>query len=1214
MTDKHTLICEYFKYQKYYTNKFGPKTIVFTQVGSFFEAYSTDTQGYNLQEISELLNVIVTKKNTNKTNLDEKNPNMLGFPVISLVERLKTLTENGLTVIIIEQTKSLPNIERKITGIYSPGTNIDSCPTTTNYVIMIYIKEELQRNGNTLIATGMSAIDITTGKCFIHEAFSNTGDERLGLDEASRFINDLSPKEILIYSNCKSLTEDQILLHLEVNNIFYKFSNEINPAYNKISYQNEVLKKIYTTHGLISPIEYLELEKFIYATISFIYLLTYINQLNEKILVNIDKPTIYFDDQKLLLGNNALTQLNVFPNAMVDSSKRKKNITCLIDVLDHTSTLLGKRYLRNMLCSPMVNPCDIQKCYDIMEIFITDDYFKNLLQNMNGLCDTERSFRKICLHKISHTEMFMFIQSYEKILCIIKSLKEHKMFNKLIDLFRYKFDQENANKFVAYCQKTYDMDKLKIYDSADEKESFFKLGVHTDIDILQQSIRQNLGNMEDIRIALSKLAGNEKSVQLKKNDRSGYYFSLTQLRAKNIQKKFVNMDTINVGQNIIKTNVFKIVHLTKGKSQITILNDNNNDKTNGGGGDICVFKEEMYKLINTRFEAEITYINQTFEKVFRQTNNFIAELDYYLSNVITATKYGYNKPIIDTSNNDSHINCKQLRHPIIERIIDYEYIPHDIEIGTKTKGMLIYGLNSSGKCLSPNTSVMMSNGQVKCSKDIRLGDQLMGSDSTPRKVLGTTAGKAVMYKITLDNDDSFMCNGEHILCLKNIKDNTYINISVNNFLELREDTIKNYVMYKKSLDFPNIFVNDAYLVGTLIGSHKLEQFDNIYLYNSKNIRKEILRGITVTQIGVSEDISTIFVKHSLSEKIIYLIKSLGYKCVITKSINDMVYIQICYLNNNEYEFKITNCGIGKYNGFELDGDHMFLLGDFTVSHNSSFMKEVGISIIMAQAGMYVPSTNYTYSPYTSLFARITGNDNLFKGQSSFGLEMLELKAILKRSNSRTLVIGDEVCRSTEHISGNSIVAATLIMLSQKNTSFIFATHLHEISELSQIKKIPTIKSFHLSVKYDAKSDNLIFDRQLCEGSGEKIYGIVVAKHIVHDDTFIQLANGIKDELLGKTSEIINTKTSKYNKNVYVNQCIICGTQFQKINGISNLDTHHINYQKDCINGIVKNKIHIQKNSMSNLIVLCKKCHDKIHIGDIAIKKYLETSNGKILEV
>ncbi len=63
---------------------------------------------------------------------------------------------------------------------------------------------------------------------------------------------------------------------------------------------------------------------------------------------------------------------------------------------------------------------------------------------------------------------------------------------------------------------------------------------------------------------------------------------------------------------------------------------------------------------------------------------------------------------------------------------------------------------------------------------------------------------------------------------------------------------------------------------------------------------------------------------------------------------------------------------------------------------------------MDQAGMYVPALNYEFSPYQSLFARITGNDNIFKGFSSFTLEMTELKDILKRTYENNLVIGDAV--------------------------------------------------------------------------------------------------------------------------------------------------------------------------------------------------------------
>ena len=62
---------------------------------------------------------------------------------------------------------------------------------------------------------------------------------------------------------------------------------------------------------------------------------------------------------------------------------------------------------------------------------------------------------------------------------------------------------------------------------------------------------------------------------------------------------------------------------------------------------------------------------------------------------------------------------------------------------------------------------------------------------------------------------------------------------------------------------------------------------------------------------------------------------------------------------------------------------------------STLMKSVGINIILAQAGMYVPAESFTFSPYHTILTRIWNNDNLFKGQSSFAVEMIELKSILK---------------------------------------------------------------------------------------------------------------------------------------------------------------------------------------------------------------------------
>ena len=253
---------------------------------------------------------------------------------------------------------------------------------------------------------------------------------------------------------------------------------------------------------------------------------------------------------------------------------------------------------------------------------------------------------------------------------------------------------------------------------------------------------------------------------------------------------------------------------------------------------------------------------------------------------------------------------------------------------------------------------------------------------------------------------------------------------------------------------------------------------------------------------------------------------------------------------------------------------------------SSLMKSLGINLIMAQCGLFVAAEKFKYSTYDSIFARITGNDNIFKGLSSFALEMTELRSILNRTGPRTLVIGDEVCRGTEYTSANSIVAASIISLSKTNSSFIFATHLHDIPKLTQIKELKNVKSYHLTVDYDKEKDILIFDRKLKEGSGDSVYGITVAKYIIHDTKFMKLAQEIKNEILKKPNELLVNKTSKYNSDIYIDKCEVCSKKVKDVNElIGYFDTHHINFQKDCKDGFVKKKPYLKMNSKANLIVL-----------------------------
>ena len=189
-------------------------------------------------------------------------------------------------------------------------------------------------------------------------------------------------------------------------------------------------------------------------------------------------------------------------------------------------------------------------------------------------------------------------------------------------------------------------------------------------------------------------------------------------------------------------------------------------------------------------------------------------------------------------------------------------------------------------------------------------------------------------------------------------------------------------------------------------------------------------------------------------------------------------------------------------------------------------KAIGINIIMAQMGYPVAAKELIYYPYHSLMTRISSNDNIFKGLSSFALEMSELRAIIKRSNQNTLVIADEVCKGTEHKSSLIIVLTMIELLSKVKTSFITATHLHDIINFDRLNKLNNIKLYHLHVEYDEEKNLIKYDRNLKEGSGNNFYGLNVAKYLIADDKFMNLANNIKIDIF-ELSDLLNCKTSNY---------------------------------------------------------------------------------------
>ncbi|APW64917.1 DNA mismatch repair protein [Poseidonibacter parvus] len=282
--------------------------------------------------------------------------------------------------------------------------------------------------------------------------------------------------------------------------------------------------------------------------------------------------------------------------------------------------------------------------------------------------------------------------------------------------------------------------------------------------------------------------------------------------------------------------------------------------------------------------------------------------------------------------------------------------------------------------------------------------------------------------------------------------------------------------------------------------------------------------------------------------------------------------------------------------------HGVLLYGINSSGKSSLMKAIGIAVILAQAGFYVPAKSMRFSIFDAVYTRISGADNIAKGLSSFAVEMLELKNIFNRATKKSLILGDEISHSTETMSGLSIVASSILKLSKLESIFVFATHLHQLPEIEDIEKLKNIIALHLSVMYNNDEDKLIFDRKLAYGSGSSMYGLEYAKSLHMDKEFLSVANDIRKKLTDDYDSIERLsmrKTSKYNKNVYASSCVICGKACD--------DVHHIKEQARANKeGFIE---HINANHKYNLIPLCKEHHKQVHDGTINVNGFVATSNG-----
>jgi len=176
----------------------------------------------------------------------------------------------------------------------------------------------------------------------------------------------------------------------------------------------------------------------------------------------------------------------------------------------------------------------------------------------------------------------------------------------------------------------------------------------------------------------------------------------------------------------------------------------------------------------------------------------------------------------------------------------------------------------------------------------------------------------------------------------------------------------------------------------------------------------------------------------------------------------------------------------------LDNDHnrVIILTGPNMAGKSTFMRQIALAVILAQAGSFVPAAYASLSVVDRIFTRVGAYDDLSAGQSTFMVEMTELATILGAASKDSLVLLDEVGRGTSTFDGLSLAwAITEYLHSSIKCKCVFATHYHQLTQLEGI--LPGVKNYSIAVKEE--KGTITFLRTVVPGATDKSYGVHVAR-------------------------------------------------------------------------------------------------------------------------
>ncbi len=612
---------EYFAIQKEYEQKYGENTVVMLQKGSFYEVWGLEDG--KTKDVAKIANLQHTFTNKSQPGPTLTNPYMVGIPKCALKTKVQPLIEADYTLVIVDQDPR-DSTNRFVKDIWTPSTYVSENQSKGTGSCCLVIEGDYY---------GISSFDSVTGESEVHEAFH--------WEDAFRIIATIEPREIVIYSKHLLTTEFKSQLGLHEYKLYFPDNHEIW----KPVYHNELLGKVFQS-GTLTPIEYLDLERKPMGSTSYAALIDFIYHTNSSLLKNLSKPSVKDDEKLCVIHNNGLYQLNIIP-----TQNSKGKIKSLFDVVNFTSTPMGRRSLKQLLLRPSCSYEDLCNQYEeVINMFNTLEHHTKYLR---GIPDLEKLHRKVALKTLEPSELHNLLVAYENIQMIVNGTEY----------------QDDFNEMLTFCLNRFNLTGLQ------NDGVYYNIGINEELDRVYKKREELKKKLNSESIRLSQILDIPDSVKWEyaKGDCNMY---ATPARTNQLKKKEQSISS------------------KKSTTQKEIVIS---EKINNLTHEYVKVENQFMPLMTRLFGEDIEYIQEQFGNIMKKVCEYISHIDVIKSKATMSKEYNWTRPII-TDNESAFIESKGLRHAIIEKLdTDTPYIPNNVSLNAEHNGLLLYGYNGAGK-------------------------------------------------------------------------------------------------------------------------------------------------------------------------------------------------------------------------------------------------------------------------------------------------------------------------------------------------------------------------------------------------------------------------------------------------------------------------------------------------------------------------------------